>query len=104
MNILEKPLILGVYDDGDKLLHTVQKLRKKGVEIFDCFTSLPGSQLRCGDGNQQIQLNRGCFPLWSHRFLKWFVVAVLHDDESSRNLQKLANDYWWKANDVQDAS
>jgi predicted flap endonuclease-1-like 5' DNA nuclease len=74
MNILEKPLILGVYDDGDKLLHTVQKLRKKGVEIFDCFTPYPVHNLDVEMGISRSNLTVGAFLCGATGFLSGLLL------------------------------
>ena len=36
--MLDKNLIVGVYNEPDHLIEGVKKLKKHGVEIFDCFT------------------------------------------------------------------
>jgi predicted flap endonuclease-1-like 5' DNA nuclease len=59
--MLDKKLILGVYDDGDKLLSTVMKLRKKGVEIFDCYTPYPVHNLDKEMGIARTNLTIGAF-------------------------------------------
>ncbi|MCB9261410.1 MAG: DUF3341 domain-containing protein [Flavobacteriales bacterium] len=59
--MLEKELILGVYDDGDKLLNAVHKLRKKGVEIFDCYTPYPVHNLDKEMGINRSNLTVGAF-------------------------------------------
>ncbi|MFT4521379.1 MAG: putative flap endonuclease-1-like 5' DNA nuclease [Bacteroidia bacterium] len=59
--MLDKQLILGVYDDGDKLLSAVGKLRKKGVEIFDCYTPYPVHNLDVEMGIKRSNLTVGAF-------------------------------------------
>lgn len=59
--MLDKQLILGVYDDGDKLLSSVTKLRKKGVEIFDCYTPYPVHHLDTELGIKRSNLTVGAF-------------------------------------------
>jgi len=59
--MLDKKLILGVYDDGDKLLSTVIKLRQKGVEILDCFTPYPVHNLDQALGIKRTNLTVGAF-------------------------------------------
>ncbi len=59
--MLDKQLILGVYDDGDKLLASVKKLRKKGVEIFDCYTPYPVHHLDTEMGVKRSNLTVGAF-------------------------------------------
>lgn len=59
--MLDKQLILGVYDDGDKLLSSVSKLRKKGVEIFDCYTPYPVHHLDTELGIKRSNLTVGAF-------------------------------------------
>jgi len=59
--MLDKQLILGVYDDGDKLLSSVSKLRKKGVEVFDCYTPYPVHHLDTELGIKRSNLTVGAF-------------------------------------------
>ncbi len=59
--MLDKQLILGVYDDGDKLLSSVKKLKKKGVEIFDCYTPYPVHHLDNEMGIKRSNLTVGAF-------------------------------------------
>lgn len=59
--MLDKQLILGVYDDGDKLLSSVKKLKKKGVEIFDCYTPYPVHHLDTEMGIKRSNLTIGAF-------------------------------------------
>ena len=59
--MLDKQLILGVYDNGDDLLTSVKKLRKKGVEIFDCYTPYPVHHLDNEMGIKRSNLTVGAF-------------------------------------------
>lgn len=59
--MLDKQLILGVYDDGDNILSGVKKLRKKGVEIFDCYTPYPVHHLDTEMGIKRSNLTVGAF-------------------------------------------
>jgi len=59
--MLDKQLIVGVYDSGDKLLETVKKLRKRGVEIFDCYTPYPVHNLDNAMGIKRSNLTIGAF-------------------------------------------
>lgn len=59
--MLDKKLILGVFDDGDKLLSAVTKLRQKGVEIMDCFTPYPVHNLDRAMGIKRTNLTVGAF-------------------------------------------
>lgn len=36
-----KKFIYGIYDDADAIMHSVEKLRKSGVDIYDCYTPFP---------------------------------------------------------------
>jgi hypothetical protein len=36
-----KKYIYGIYDDADAVMHSVEKLRKKGFDIHDCYTPFP---------------------------------------------------------------
>lgn len=67
--MLDKNLILGVYDDSDKLMSTVTRLRKKGVEIFDCFTPYPVHNLDKEMGIKRSNLTVGAFICGSLGFL-----------------------------------
>lgn len=59
--MLDKQLILGVYDNGDDLLTSVKKLRKKGIEIFDCYTPYPVHHLDNEMGIKRSNLTIGAF-------------------------------------------
>ena len=59
--MLDKQLILGVYEDGDSILSGVKKLRKKGVEIFDCYTPYPVHHLDTEMGIKRSNLTVGAF-------------------------------------------
>jgi predicted flap endonuclease-1-like 5' DNA nuclease len=59
--MLDKQLILGVYDNGDDLLTSVKKLKKKGVEIFDCYTPYPVHHLDNEMGIKRSNLTVGAF-------------------------------------------
>ncbi|MCB0734402.1 MAG: DUF3341 domain-containing protein [Flavobacteriales bacterium] len=59
--MLDKQLIVGVYDNGDSLLSTVQKLKKKGIEIFDCYTPYPVHNLDVEMGIKRSNLTVGAF-------------------------------------------
>lgn len=59
--MLDKQLIVGVYDDGDKLLTAVKKLRKRGIEIFDCYTPYPVHHLDNEMGIKRSNLTVGAF-------------------------------------------
>jgi hypothetical protein len=59
--MLDKHLIIGVFDNADSLMHSVQKLRKKGYEIFDCYTPFPVHGLDTAMGIQRSNLTVGAF-------------------------------------------
>lgn len=59
--MLDKQLIVGVYDSGDKLLTSVKKLRSKGIEIFDCYTPYPVHNLDKEMGIKRSNLTVGAF-------------------------------------------
>lgn len=67
--MLDKNLLVGVYNDPDKLLSVVTKLRKKGVEIFDCFTPFPVHNLDKEMGIKRSNLTVGAFICGSLGFL-----------------------------------
>jgi len=72
--MLDKKLILGVYDDGDKLLNAVIKLRKKGVEIMDCFTPFPVHNLDRAMGIKRTNLTVGAFLCGMTGFLSGLLL------------------------------
>ena len=59
--MLDKNLIVGVYEDPDKLVSSVSKLRKKGVDIFDCYTPFPVHNLDREMGIKRSNLTVGAF-------------------------------------------
>jgi hypothetical protein len=59
--MLRKNLIIGIYTEGDALLEGVGKLRKQGVEIFDCFTPFPVHNLDREMGIKRTNLTIGAF-------------------------------------------
>ncbi len=67
--MLDKNLIVGVYDNEDNLMSTVGRLRKKGVEIFDCFTPYPVHNLDKEMGIKRSNLTVGAFICGSLGFL-----------------------------------
>lgn len=59
--MLDKHLLVSVYEDSDHLLSSVTKLRKKGVEIFDCYTPFPVHNLDVEMGIKRSNLTVGAF-------------------------------------------
>jgi hypothetical protein len=59
--MLDKHLILGVFDNPDGVLSSVSKLRKKGYEIFDCYTPFPVHGLDTAMGIKRSNLTVGAF-------------------------------------------
>ncbi|MGB1038113.1 MAG: quinol:electron acceptor oxidoreductase subunit ActD [Bacteroidia bacterium] len=56
-----KQFTVGTFDDSDKLLHAVDKLRAKGVKIFDCYTPFPVHHLDHKLGYSRTNLTVGAF-------------------------------------------
>jgi hypothetical protein len=56
-----KSFTLGVFDDADKLLNAVKKVRDKGVQIFDCYTPFPVHHLDKAMGYERTNLTVGAF-------------------------------------------
>lgn len=38
---MKKKLLLGVFEDEHKMIHTLELLYAKGVDVFDCYTPFP---------------------------------------------------------------
>ncbi len=60
-NILKKNLLIGIFNDGDKLYQTVVNLRERGIEIFDCYTPYPVHNLDKAMGVKRSRLVFGAF-------------------------------------------
>jgi len=60
-SINKRNLIFGVFEDEVKLLHTVEDVRKKGFEIFDCFTPFPVHHLDTAMGISRTRLSIAAF-------------------------------------------
>jgi hypothetical protein len=56
-----KKFIYGIFDDADVLIHTVEKMRKQGVEIHDCYTPFPVHGLDRAIGIKRSNLTVGAF-------------------------------------------
>lgn len=56
-----KSFTLGVFDDSDKLLNAVKKIRDKGIKIFDCYTPFPVHHLDKALGYERTNLTVGAF-------------------------------------------
>jgi hypothetical protein len=59
--MLNKKLILGIFDDPDLLYKTVEDVRNEGVEIFDCFTPFPVHNLDKAMGVKRTNLTVAAF-------------------------------------------
>ncbi|MBT8326661.1 MAG: DUF3341 domain-containing protein, partial [Bacteroidia bacterium] len=70
-----KKFTLGVFDDPDKLLHAVDKLKKKGVKIFDCYTPFPVHHLDKALGYERSNLTIGAFLCGLMGSLSGFTLA-----------------------------
>lgn len=60
-SIDKRNLVYGVYDDEHKLLNTVEAVREKGFEIFDCFTPFPVHHLDTAMGIKRSKLSIAAF-------------------------------------------
>ena len=70
-----KKFTLGVFDDPDKLLHAIDKLKKKGVKIFDCYTPFPVHNLDKALGYERSNLTIGAFICGFLGALSGFTLA-----------------------------
>lgn len=59
--MLDKNLIVGIYQEPDSLIDGVTKLRKHGVEVFDCYTPFPVHNLDKAMGIKRSNLTIGAF-------------------------------------------
>lgn len=59
--MLDKNLIVGVYQEPDQLIDGVTKLRKNNVEVFDCYTPFPVHNLDKAMGIKRSNLTIGAF-------------------------------------------
>lgn len=60
-SIDKRNLVYGVFDDETKLLNTVETVREKGIEIFDCFTPFPVHHLDTAMGISRSKLSVAAF-------------------------------------------
>lgn len=72
--MLDKNLIIGVYDDADQLIDGVSKLKKNNVEIFDCYTPFPVHNLDKAMGIKRSNLTVGAFLCGSLGFMSGLVL------------------------------
>ncbi len=56
-----KKFIYGIFDDADAVMHSVEKLRKQGVDIHDCYTPFPVHGLDRAMGIRRSNLTVGAF-------------------------------------------
>lgn len=56
-----KNFIYGIFDDADTVIHTVESLRKQGVDIHDCYTPYPVHGLDRAMGIKRSKLTIGAF-------------------------------------------
>ncbi len=71
----DKKFTLGIFDDPDKLLHSVETLKDKGVKIFDCFTPFPVHHLDKALGYNRSNLTIGAFLCGFLGALSGFTLA-----------------------------
>jgi len=60
-SIDKRNLIFGVFEHEDNLMNTVEEVRKKGYEIFDCFTPFPVHHLDTAMGISRTRLSIAAF-------------------------------------------
>ncbi len=72
--MLDKNLIVGVYQEPDQLIDGVTKLRKNNVEVFDCYTPFPVHNLDKAMGIKRSNLTIGAFLCGSIGFLTGLVL------------------------------
>ena len=70
-----KKFTVGIFDDSDKLLHAVNKLKEKGVKIFDCYTPFPVHHLDQALGYHRTNLTIGAFLCGMLGCLSGFTLA-----------------------------
>jgi len=70
-----KKFTVGIFDDSDKLLHAVNKLKEKGVKIFDCYTPFPVHHLDQSLGYHRTNLTIGAFLCGMLGCLSGFTLA-----------------------------
>ncbi len=57
----QEKVLYAIYNDGDDLLHAVEKIRGKGIDIIDCFTPYPVHGLDVAMGIKRSRLPIGAF-------------------------------------------
>ncbi|MFY0643710.1 MAG: DUF3341 domain-containing protein [Bacteroidia bacterium] len=70
-----KQFTVGIFEDSDKLLNAVKALRKKGVNIFDCYTPFPVHHLDKELGYKRTNLTVGAFIMGALGGLSGFTLA-----------------------------
>ena len=70
-----KQFTLGVFDNADKLMNAVRKLRKQSVKIFDCYTPFPVHNLDKELGYKRTNLTIGAFCMGALGSLSGFTLA-----------------------------
>lgn len=71
----DKQFTVGTFTDPDKLLHAVDKLKAKGVKIFDCYTPFPVHHLDHKLGYKRTNLTVGAFLCGLMGTLTGFTLA-----------------------------
>lgn len=71
----DKKFTVGTFTDPDKLLHAVDKLKAKGVKIFDCYTPFPVHHLDNKLGYDRTNLTVGAFICGLMGTLTGFTLA-----------------------------
>ncbi len=60
-SINKRNLIYGVFDDDSNLINTVEEVREKGIEVFDCYTPFPVHHLDTAMGINRTRLTIAAF-------------------------------------------
>lgn len=60
-SINKRNLIYGVFDDESNLMNTVEEVREKGIEVFDCYTPFPVHHLDTAMGISRTRLSIAAF-------------------------------------------
>lgn len=71
----DKKFTVGTFTDPEKLLHAVDKLKAKGVKIFDCYTPFPVHHLDKKLGYDRTNLTIGAFICGLMGTLTGFTLA-----------------------------
>ena len=62
---MSSKVLYAIYEDGDDLLHAVEKVRAKGMEVIDCYTPYPvhGLDKAMGVKRSRLPIAAFCFAM-----------------------------------------